>query len=303
MSTNLYQRYSWLINTIYRNRQITLNEINQKWLNSSLSNGIPIPRKTFNNHRNTIEEIFDINIECNRSTNQYYISNEDDIKQDLFRSWLINGFAISNTINESKSLKNRIIYEYIPSGENYLSAIVDAMKGNNMIRMCYQSFWNDDSYEVDIEPYCLKVFKQRWYLVAKTDKIRIYALDRIEYLDVLNSTFILPQDFDAELYFADCYGIIDDENIKPENVCLRFEINQAKYIRSLPLHKTQREIFNTDKTVDFEFHLKPTYDFIQEILKYGEFVEVIKPEWLRVEFLQKINKMIIQYKNLTDKDN
>ena len=239
MSTNLYQRYFWLINTIYRSKQITLNEINQKWLESSLSNGTIIPRKTFNNHRNTIEEIFDINIECNRSANKYYISNVDDIKQDIFRSWLINGFAISNTINESKSLKNRIIFENIPFGVNYLSPIVDAMKSNKMIRFSYQSFWDDDSYEVDIEPYCLKVFKQRWYLVGKTDKIKIYALDRIEYLIELTKEFILPKDFDGEMYFAECYGIINDNSIKSEKVQLRFEINQANYIRSLPLHNTR----------------------------------------------------------------
>jgi hypothetical protein len=296
MSTNLYQRYFWLINTIYRSKQITLNEINQKWLTSSLSNGITIPRKTFNNHRNTIEEIFDINIECNRSTNQYYISNEDDIKQDVFRSWLINGFAISNTINESKSLKNRIIFENIPSGENYLSPIVDAMKSNKMIRMSYQSFWNDDSYEVDIEPYCLKVFKQRWYLVGKTDKIKIYALDRIEYLIELKNEFILPTDFDGEMYFVECYGIINDDTIKSEKVQLRFEINQANYIRSLPLHSSQKETKLTNTTVDFEYFLKPTYDFVQEILKYGEFVEVIKPLWFRDKFKCKIETMNFNYK-------
>jgi len=297
MSSNLYNRYFWLINTIYRNKQITLNEINQKWLSSSLSNGIPIPRKTFNNHRNTIEEIFDINIDCDRSTNQYYISNTNDIQQNAFRLWLLNGFAISNTINESKSLKERIIFENIPSGENHLTSIIDIMKRNKMIRLSYQSFWDDDSYEVDIEPYCLKVFKQRWYLVGKTDKIKVYALDRIEYLTELPKDFFLPKDFDAEMYFVDCYGIINDNNIKPEKVCLRFEVNQANYIRSLPLHKTQKEINNTDKTVDFEYFLKPTYDFVQEILKYGEFAEVIRPQWLRNEFKQKTEKMAYQYQN------
>jgi hypothetical protein len=296
MSSNLYNRYFWLINTIYRNKQITLNEINQKWLSSSLSNGIPIPRKTFNNHRNTIEEIFDINIDCDRSTNQYYISNTNDIQQNAFRLWLLNGFAIRNTINESKSLKERIIFENIPSGENHLTSIIDIMKRNKMIRLSYQSFWDDDSYEVDIEPYCLKVFKQRWYLVGKTDKIKVYALDRIEYLTELPNDFSLPIDFDAEMYFVDCYGIINDNNIKPEKVCLRFEVNQANYIRSLPLHKTQKEINNTDKTVDFEYFLKPTYDFVQEILKYGEFVEVIRPHWLRKRIEEIIEKMILNYK-------
>ena len=87
MASNLYQRYFWLINVIYRNKRITLKDINDKWLSCSFSNGATIPRKTFNNHRNTIEEIFNINIECDRTTNEYYIDNADEIKADLFRSW------------------------------------------------------------------------------------------------------------------------------------------------------------------------------------------------------------------------
>jgi len=296
MASNLYQRYFWLINVIYRSRRITLKDINDKWLNCSFSNGVTIPRKTFNNHRNTIEEIFDINIECDRTTSEYYIANAEDIQNDMFRSWLLNGFAISHTLNESKAIRNRILFENIPSGENHLTSIIDIMKRNKMIRLSYKSFWDDDSYEVDIEPYCLKVFKQRWYLVGKTDKIKVYALDRIEYLTELPNDFSLPKDFDAEIYFVDCYGIINDNNIKPEKVCLRFEVNQANYIRSLPLHKTQKEINNTDKTVDFEYFLKPTYDFVQEILKYGEFVEVIRPQWLRTEIKDKTNKMSNLYK-------
>lgn len=297
MSSNIQKRYFWLINIIYRYKQITLKEINQQWLSSSLSNGLPIPRKTFNNHRNAIEELFEINIDCDKVTNRYSISNLSDIEQNALSFWLLNGFAISNTINESKSLKERIIFENIPSCENHLISIIDIMKRNKMIRLSYQSFWDEDSYEVEIEPYCLKVFKQRWYLLAKTDKIKIFALDRIEYLTELPNEFILPADFDAEIYFADCYGIINNNSIKPEKICLRFEINQANYIRSLPLHKTQKELKNTDNTVEFEYFLKPTYDFLQEILKYGEFVEVVKPEWLRNEFKQKIEKMANRYQN------
>jgi len=296
MASNLYQRYFWLINVIYRNKRITLKDINDKWLSCSFSNGATIPRKTFNNHRNTIEEIFDINIECDRATNEYYIDNSDEIKADMFRSWLLNGFAVSHALNESKEIKNRILFEKIPSGENYLTSIIEAMKNGKKLLISYQRFDDDDSYETEIEPYCLKVFKQRWYLVGKTDKIKIYALDRIEYLQELPTTFTLPQDFDAEAYFADCFDIIKDDGIKPETVCLRFETYQAQYIRSLPLHSTQKEINQTDKTVDFEFYLRPTYDFVQEILKHGEFVEVMKPEWLRTEIKNKTNKMSNLYK-------
>jgi len=165
-----------------------------------------------------------------------------------------------------------------------------------VLRVSYQRFDDDDSYEIDLEPYTLKVFKQRWYVVGKTDSVKIYGLDRIEYLQELPTTFTLPQDFDAENYFSDCYGIINDDSIKAETVCLRFEVRQAQYIRSLPLHHTQQEVAKTDNTVDFEYFLKPTYDFVQEILRYGEFVEVLKPQWLRAEFSGKVERMRSKYK-------
>jgi hypothetical protein len=296
MASNIYQRYFWLINTIYRYKRITFKDINRLWLKTGFSDGVEIPRKTFNNHRNTIEEIFEINIECNRKTNEYFIANAEEIRHGMFRSWLLDSFAINQTLNESKQLKSRILFEQIPSGNKYLLPIIEAMKNNNVLRVSYQRFDDDDSYEIDLEPYALKVFKQRWYVVGKTDRVKIYGLDRIEYLEETQTTFKLPTDFDAETYFADCYGIIHDETIKAGTVCLRFEVRQAQYIRSLPLHHTQQEIAKTDKTIDFEYFLKPTYDFIQEVLRYGEFVEVVKPEWLRVEFEQKIEKMRIKYK-------
>lgn len=291
MSSNLYQQYFWLINVIYLNKRITLKDINEKWLSCHFSNGVVIPRKTFNNQLNIIEEIFNINIECDRSTNEYYIDDIAEFQKDVLHSWLLRSFAISYTLNESKMIKNRILFEIIPSGEHYLLQILEAMKNNKKLLMSYQRFDDDDSYEVEIEPYCLKVFKQRWYLVGKTDKIKIYALDRIEYLHELPIPFTLPQNFDAEIYFADCFGIIKDDTIKPETVCLRFETYQAHYIRLLPLHCTQKEMNRTDKSVDFEFYLRPTYDFIQEILRYCEFVEVIKPQWLRMEIKGKIARM------------
>ncbi|MEI8271195.1 MAG: WYL domain-containing protein [Paludibacter sp.] len=295
MAPNLFNRYIWLVDTIYRSGKITFEELNTKWLQNPMSNGKKIPNKTFHNHRTAIEETFDINIECNKSTYEYYIDNAEDMERGGVRRWLINTFAVNNLINESHKLKNRIIFENIPSGQQYLTPIIEAMRDEQKLEINYQSYWSDAA-TFEIEPYFVKVFKQRWYVIAKSDKVRIYALDRIKSLNVTTHSFKMPVSLDAENYFQDCYGIILGEDLKAETIKLRFDSSQANYIRALPLHHSQQEIETTPEFVVFEYRIKPTFDFIQEILLHGDMVEVLTPVSLRNEIKQiveRINELYI----------
>jgi hypothetical protein len=136
MSRDLFNRYIWLVDVIYRNKRITFKEINNKWeKNDNISDGKPLPLRTFHNQRNQIEEIFDINIECDKKTNEYYIDNADDMEKGGIRNWLLNTFAVNNLINESHQLKRRILFEEIPSSRQYLTPIIEAMRDNLIINI------------------------------------------------------------------------------------------------------------------------------------------------------------------------
>ena len=137
----------------------------------------------------------------------------------------------------------------------------------------------------------MKVFKQRWYVIGKSDKVRIYALDRIKSMNVTTQSFKMPVSLDAENYFQDCYGIILGEDIKAETIKLRFDSSQANYIRALPLHPSQQEIETTVEFAVFEYRIKPTFDFIQEIFLHGDKVEVVSPESLRNKIIKTVQKM------------
>ena len=117
--SNLFNRYVWLVDIIYRRERITFEEINDYWLRSSLNlTGDDIPLRTFHNHRKAIEQMFDINIECDKWDGyRYYIENAEDMERGGVRSWLLNTFAVNNLINESHRLKQRILFENIPSGQ------------------------------------------------------------------------------------------------------------------------------------------------------------------------------------------
>jgi len=290
----MFNRYIWLVDTIYRAKKITFEAINKRWSRTDMSEGEDIPLRTFHNHRKAIEEIFDINIECDRRNGyQYYIENVEDIERGSVRNWLLNTFAVSNLINESHKLKKRIQFESIPSGQRYLTDIIEAMRDNRTIEITYQSYWRDEPRTFEIEPYFVKVFKQRWYVIANSprmDKIMIYALDRIQHLFTTETKYSYPSDFEPESYFYHCFGIINDDYYEPCTIKLKLSSIQAKYLQSLPLHHSQKEVEKTEEFTNFEFFLKPSFDFKQEILSLGAEAEILEPKWLREE----IGKIILE---------
>lgn len=275
------------MDTIYRADGITFEEINEKWLRNSMSDGLDLPLKTFHNHRKAIEEIFDISIVCDRRNGyRYYVENAEDMKKGGVRTWLLNTFAVNNLINESHHLKRRILFEQIPSGQKHLTTIIEAMRDSRTLEMTYKSFWRQDSYTAEVEPYFVKVFRQRWYMVAKNtekDALRIYALDRVQEMRETDNGFAFPKDFDPEEYFYNSYGIIHDDNCPPEIVDLKVFGVQREYFRTLPLHHSQKEVETENEYSVFRYYLSPTYDFVQEILSHGCEIEVLFPEHLRNE--------------------
>jgi len=301
MAKDLFNRYIWLVDTIYRAGKITFEEINERWLRNEMSEGKELPLRTFHNHRIAIEEMFDINIDCDkRNRYVYYIGNKDDMERGGVRSWLLNTFAVNNLINESHKLKHRILFEEIPSGQHYLTPIIEAMRDELAIEITYQSFWRDEPNTFEIEPYCVKVFKQRWYLLAFNPfykNLRIYALDRILNLHATGKTFKLSKDFDAQTFFKNSFGIIVDENIKPCVVKLKVSGTKRKYFQTLPLHASQQEIETTDDYSVFSYFISPTFDFKQEILSHGDDIEVIFPERFREDITEVMQGMRNKYKS------
>lgn len=286
MAKDLFNRYIWLVDTIYRADGITYEEINEKWQRSSLNEGEELPLKTFHNHRKAIEETFDINIVCDRRNGyKYYIENVDDIEKGGVRTWLLNTFAVNNLINESHHLKHRIKFENIPSGQKYLTPLIEAMRENRSVEITYRSFWKKESHTAEVEPYFVKVFRQRWYVIARNvmkDAIRVYSLDRIMKLEETENTFAVPEDFSPEDFFYNCFGVVkDDEEKRPEKITLRVHGTKRDYIRSLPLHHSQVETATEKEYSDFTYYIAPTYDFIQEILSHGYEMEVRSPSHLR----------------------
>ena len=302
MAANLFNRYIWLVDNILRagERGITLEEINRRWMRSQYNEtGDNYPERSFHRHKNAIKEMFDIDIECDKRTGCYTIANADDMNQGGVRMWLLNTFAVNNLINESHHLKRRILFEEIPSGQRFLTTIIEAMRDGLTVMLTYRSFNKENPHTFEVHPYCVKVFKQRWYLVAYSpwyDAMRIYALDRVFEVETTETKFKLPKNFDAKGYFADAFGIIIDEHYDVEHVEIRVEAGQREYFRTLPLHPSQQEVETAEDYSVFAFRLRPTFDFQQELRRYGSAVEVLSPQWIRDVFAAETARIAEIYK-------
>ena len=292
----LFKSYIWLVNTIARG-PISRAEIDEKWAHASANSykQDSIPESNFHRWKTTVEELFGIKIKCN-GYNEYYIEEAADLRGGDLRMRMLNLMSVNNLLKDSEELSDQILFEPVPSGEKFLTPIIEAMRDKCVLQMTYQGFGQPHPYTFPVEPYCLKMFKQRWYVLVYApdiDQMRVYSLDRIHAIEPTKEKYQLPDDFDVEAYFKDAYGTAD-LNYEPVEVKISISAKQAPYLRTLPLHVSQEEIETNEEYSIFRYFIIPSYDFKQELYKYGSDVEVLAPESMRKEFAEdadRVNKM------------
>ena len=285
----LFQEYIWLVNTIHRFGRLTLEEINQRWLETEMSEGLPIARSTFNRHRDAILDIFGIIIECDRKDGfRYYIYNEEVLKEDTIQNWMLSTLSVNSILAESKAVQNRILLESIPSDGENLHKFIEAMKRGVRIRVTYRRYGTETSTStMKLDPYFVKLFGRRWYGLVKFPEPTAYlftlAFDRILALEVTDERFEYDKDFEPAEWFRESYDIVRDPNIPVERVLIRAYGKEAFYLRDLPLHQSQKEVNTTEEFSDFEIILRPTADFLSPLLARGPAIKIIEPESLANE--------------------
>ena len=288
--SKIFHQYIWIINTLRAFKRLTLEELNQKWQADSIADGNALSRSSFYRHRDAILNMFGIIIDCDPISYQYYISNEHVLSDDSVERWLFSTLTVHGVLSDSASVKESVVLENVPAGEEYLETILTAIKIRHRLHIGYQKF-GAEGYEKTVCPYALKLFRQRWYLLARTadDQMRVYALDRTTSLCLTDELFEIPTDFSPQDYFAEYYGVLTD-NTPLAHVVIRAYDRTASYLRTLPLHHSQREIATTDTYTDFSFDIRPTADFLAELLSHGGGIEVLEPAELR----QKIRSLITE---------
>jgi len=302
MAKNYFDRYVWLIDVINRHTYISKKEIDELWYRAPQNEkkDKELAERTFHNHRKAIFDTFGIEIKCDRSLG-YYIANSDDLEADGIRQWLLESLSMNNLLNETKDMRDRILFEKIPSSQKWLPVIVNAMRDGKEIEMTYQSFRREEPSTFMAKPYCLKLFRQRWYILAKSEGKKVpwvYCLDeRMINIVQTDITFKLPAKFNAEDFFANYFGTIIGTDWEPQEVKIRVVNNQAKYFDTLPLHDSQKKVpeESNDQYTVYRYHLAPTRDFRQELLSHGPDVTVLSPADFRDEVMEDIRNMVANY--------
>ena len=263
MANKAINRYVWLLNTLMQRKKLTYKEV------------------------------------CEPNTHKYYVASLEELKNNSAQQWLFNLFAISNAIEAGRKMKERILFEEIPGGAEYAQVVVDAMQQNRVLFVDYKPF-RGEKMELYLQPYAMRVYNQRWYVVGRfkeSGKIRNIALDRILRMEVTDETFSLPEDFNASDYYAHTVGIFVNEELKPQRVVLRTFGVSTEYMRSVPLHPSQREIAtNGDESSDFEYYLNLTPELTGKLLSKGDWVEVLEPKALREEVKKFATSIVNLYR-------
>lgn len=304
MISKTYYRYIWLLDTLLNSSPLTIDELNMLWEDCPLSNG-PIPLRTFHEQRKGIKEMFGVEIVCDRSHgNVYYVKNPEVLEKQKVAKWLLHKYSIPQEFATFNSMKDRVLLEEIPLETTLLNPIIEAMQKNVELQIDYQRYESEQEeynlQEFHVQPYALKVFNRRWYLlgyIKEKHDLRTIALDRILDLKILSTSFELPEDFDARKYFANVVGIFVNNDLPVTKVMIRAYGTQAEYLRSTPLHKSQAEGRSKYREfAEFAYRLCITPELVSQLLAMGDKVEVLEPEELREEMKEELIKCLTNYK-------
>lgn len=281
----------WMVSFLLRKGPATQETIIREW-SKHINEEVEIHRNTFGNYKRKAEELFGTEISYNAVTKEYGIEDTGFIMQNTMYRWLLQSVAASNIISRRSRLRDRIMLETTSGGEEFIELITEAMEKGLCIRMVYQAFW-DEPRERCVEPYYIKLFKHRWYLIGKkrdTGEFRIYGFDRMKSVCISDIKFHFESGTKAETLFNDYYGIILLP-VKKERIVLKVGCEQGMYMKTLPLHHSRKLIHQDDDYMTFELYLKPCYDFVQELLSCGSELEVLSPKSLRDEIKRYAEEM------------
>lgn len=289
MSTvNKILTYRWFIDTLRKHpRGLTRSEINDKWLeNEDLSRGVEMSLSTFKRMKDECFSAYKVLIECDKH-NRYYISNKEDILRDRVHQYMLRSVAVGKVLSDSERIYDRILIEPMPSDE-FIEVIITAMSRNVKIELIYQEYGADDEELIIAEPYALKTYHHRWYVLAKLPdgRMRIVSLDRVNKVTMTKEKFVFDETFDASYYFSEFYAVRLDRDREPQDVIIRAHLNERFIIDRQPIHCSQKKIAEGDNYADFKYHLRPTFDFVTYLESQGRFVEVLEPRWLREELVR-----------------
>ena len=291
-----FQQYVWITETIYKTRYITLEELNNRWTDTDISGGKPLSRTTFYRNKEAIQDMFGIIIECDNDY-RYYIENREVLRENTLQKWMLDTISVGCIMRESLALHDRILIEPLSYGTKALRTITEAMQRSRTLQMNYKCYGRDNSRSHTVEPYGLKFYRHRLYMLGhyENGKFSMFSLDRIHEIGITENKFELEQDFDTRTFFQNYFGVIISGKEERQRIVLRAYGWERHSMRDLPMHCSQRELERGDEYVDYEIITHTTNDLKGYIMSRGRWLVVKSPQWYADEIKHELQETILQY--------
>lgn len=309
MTINKLKKVLWIYNQIVESKGISLKALQDKWEVNWVDDGKPLPTSSFRKYKNNIEELFNVSITCTTEGQSYvYTIKKSDISdKSPSAEWLAQMLSIEFSWNSMMPIRNRIVLDKAPIGGKYISTITEAISESKSLEIEYQSFYDSKPRIVEVDPFWLKMYNQRWYLVAnltqdtddeKEQKIdpHPYSLDRIKWMKITDKSFKYPKELTAESHFKDSVGITVDMEYDIETVQFKVYGTQQNYVATLPIHPSQSVMEQTDEYTIFQMVVRPSYELFEKLIAQQYHLEVLSPKWIREEMASIIDDMAKRYR-------
>lgn len=237
---------------------------------------------------------------------KYFISNDEVLHDDSIQNWMLNTLTVNNIIGEAMSLQDRILLQPAPVEGDYLKMVIDAMKKSVKLAIDYRKYGDEEPRHLTFEPYCIKLFKQRWYILGhfhrkatadrpEVDYFGVFSFDRIMNMSLTDDKFRMDPNFNAQAYFEECFGVLVNDDTVAQRIVIRVFGDERFYVQDLPIHKSQREIGQGEGYTDFELFMRPTIDLSTHFVSRSFLIKVLEPQWLADEVYHMHQQAVQMY--------
>ena len=315
---NRVKFYSWLIGLL-DGAHLTFEEIADEWKEArGNQNKDVLDKRTFHRYRENIRSQFGITVECNKSDGYRYYLKRDPVDNDDVTVWMQSSLRLAS-LGDMLKYHNKVMLDTPPYNTEYLDDILAAIDKQYLLKFKYVSGFGAES-DIVLQPAFVRYFKQRWYVIgvkkqrsasegkanssAEVDVrklVRCLPFDRISFLKVICEKHPLSKEMKKFLtpdnYYEDCFGIYRMEDVPVEKIRIRAFYPEYNLIEEVPLHESQQKVKESKDGMYREYTLtvRPSRDFLQELLWHGRNIIVLKPESLRQEMISILKDMTKSY--------
>lgn len=296
---NKFERCLWIVSTLNDYGKASLRELNDRWIDSSLNyEGEEISARTFARDKEFIATTFQLDIEYDTKSRKYVLANAEDLQSGSLYKYLLGSFHVNMLTNMTVRHRDKVMVQDVNTGVEWLSVMLDAIERGHTVCFDYVSYYNKEkTFHYEVIPCFVRLFEHRWYVVCEYldhSQTRVLALERMTGVEVGQKKAVPSRHINPTEFYAGCFGVIRDDK-QPTVVLLKVFDKQVDYVRSLPIHPSQKEVETGEGYAVFSYYLRPSFDFVQHLL-WQKKVEVLAPLSLREEMIRELNEMLGRYK-------